>query len=62
MRHHVRMSRKQIEADELSLAVAAILEEARQESGLSYRALEDKADIPRMRGTRALKGGFRGIV
>ena len=56
------MSRKQIEADELSLAVAAILEEARQESGLSYRALEDKADIPRMRGTRALKGGFRGIV
>ena len=56
------MGKKEVKADALSLAIADIFEGEREKRGWSYRTLEEKAGLPRMRGTRAMRGERPSLI
>lgn len=52
----VRMGQKSLEADALSIAIARILDRAKDDLGISFRELEELSGVSRARTQRCMKG------
>ena len=52
----VRMGQKSLEADALSIAIACILDRAKDDLGISFRELEELSGVSRARTQRCMKG------
>ena len=50
------MGQKSLEADALSIAIARILDGAKDEQGISFRELEELSGVSRARAQRCMKG------
>lgn len=50
------MGRKSVEADELSLAIARVLNAAKEEGGVGFRELEERSGVQRLRIQRCFNG------